>query len=187
MTILRVIFASMMISLLSGCGSLLPSSDQSQLARWQSFSDIKDSYDAITPAETTREQLHELGFDPYITENMSILSYVDLLQHFLPNPGLSHADLDPQLAACLHLREQCSGYAVDSELLHRQRVGNVWMDILNFRRTTEANGWRFNAILVLDQDRVVYKVWGGTPNIAQQEQRKNPLGPIQEPARLLVR
>ena len=60
-----------------------------------------------------------------------------------------------------------------------ERVGSFFLDFLNFRRTTEITGWRFNAVVVLKDDVVVYKLWGGRPMIKELNESRNPLGPLQ--------
>ena len=41
------------------------------------------------------------------------------------------------------------------------------------------------ALIVVVDDLVVYKVWDGTPLIDAEITKKNPLGPLQEPATLV--
>ncbi|MCL6268429.1 hypothetical protein M3P05_00500 [Sansalvadorimonas sp. 2012CJ34-2] len=51
--------------------------------------------------------------------------------------------------------------------------------LMNFEKKTEVSGWDFRAIVVLVNNRVVFKIWSGTPNILEYSNEKNPLGPIQ--------
>ena len=53
------------------------------------------------------------------------------------------------------------------------------LDSLNFKRRTEISGWRFTGLIVLKDDLVVYKLWGGQPSIKESEETRNPLGPFQ--------
>ena len=53
------------------------------------------------------------------------------------------------------------------------------MDLLTFKRRTIVSGWSFNALIVLSDGIVVYKVWSGDPIISGDKLRKNPLGPLQ--------
>ena len=63
--------------------------------------------------------------------------------------------------------------------LKKKRAGNFWLDALNFKRLTETTGWRFTGLIVLKDDLVVYKLWGGQPSIQEAETSRNPLGPFQ--------
>lgn len=41
-------------------------------------------------------------------------------------------------------------------------------------------GWRFNGMLLIKDNMVVYKLISGQPLIREREQSRNPLGPLQE-------
>jgi hypothetical protein len=163
---------------LSGCASLLPSGKAVPEGPWKSFDEAKASYDRIVPERTTVKELAELGFDPFQTPNIAILSYADLRRRFSVT-SLSGDELDPLLRDCLAARERCTAYETDLKRTERHRSGNFWLDFLDFRRTTDVTGWRFNALIVLKDDRVVYKLWGGQPIIREREDDRNPLGPLQ--------
>ncbi len=74
----------------------------------------------------------------------------------------------------------------DLQRLRAKRVGKFWPDFLNFRRKTESTGWRFNALLVLVNDQVTYKLWSGTPRIEVYKEDRNPLGPLQGSGNQLI-
>ena len=57
-----------------------------------------------------------------------------------------------------------------------QRYGNVFLDLFNFRRKTS---WLFQAIIVLKDGIVVYKLSSGEPMTGELRDSKNPLGPLQ--------
>ena len=52
--------------------------------------------------------------------------------------------------------------------------------MLAFNRKTRKTGWNFNALIVLNRGKVVYKLWSGEPNLERYETKKKPLGPLQE-------
>ena len=56
---------------------------------------------------------------------------------------------------------------------------NVVLDVLGFQRETHTAGWRFNGLILLKDEVVVYKLTGGQPAIQQTEENQNPLGPVQ--------
>ena len=167
------------LSLNSGCSGMLPSIKQTTKSPWQRFADAKKSFDKIIPNQTRRKELKKLGFDPFRVPNVKLVTYLDLMKIFLPNQSIIMADLDPGVRSCLEAKDACQGYEVSPERLDSQRVGSVFLDLLNFRKTTITTGWRFKALIVLKDDLVVHKVWGGEPRIDETEDKRNPLGPLQ--------
>jgi hypothetical protein len=104
----------------------------------------------------------------------------------LPSGLLKREDLDPGVLLCLQAREACRGWELTAARISRTRTGNFFADFTNFSRKTETNGWRFNALILLVDDVVVYRAWGGQPNINEVEVNTNPLGPLQELGPALV-
>lgn len=165
---------------LCGCGSSLPKGEAKTQSQWQSFDEAKAAYDSIELYETTTADLANLGFDPYSAPNVRILSYLDIIQVFSPNDSVKPDDLPPSVRTCIQAREQCLAYEASPSVSSSKRVGNVVLDLLKFKRERIRTGWSFNALVVIDHDIVVYKIWSGMPIIDEQETRKNPLGPIQD-------
>jgi hypothetical protein len=164
---------------INGCANMLPSVKQTTQSPWHSFEQAKKAFDKVEPHKTTREELKELGFDPFVTPNVKLLTYLELLNIFLPNQSIRIQDLDPGVQICLRERDRCQGYEVTPKMLRSRRYGNVLLDLLNFRRKKITTGWKFSALIVLKNGLVVHKVWGGEPNVAEFEDKKNPLGPLQ--------
>lgn len=170
------------LTLVMGGCTILPSSDEVMHSPWKSFEDAHAAYDRIVPNETTLVDLKELGFDPYTTPNISILSYLDIIRQFMPNNSIGLDDLDPAVRACIDARAGCSGYQINPKVVRSERVGNAFLDVLNFDRTTRETGWAFSALVLFRNDVVTYKVWRGTPTIIVERRTANPLGPLQDPA-----
>ncbi|WP_461516820.1 hypothetical protein [Porticoccus sp.] len=166
--------------LLNGCGSSLPKGEAKTQSQWQTFEEAKSAYDSIVLFETTTEDLRALGFDPYSAPNVKILSYLDVIQVFSPNDSVKPEDLPPSVHSCIKSRELCLAYEATPSVSSSKRVGNVVLDLLKFKRERIRTGWNFNALVVIDHDIVVYKIWSGMPIIDELETRKNPLGPIQD-------
>jgi hypothetical protein len=175
----------LVILLTNGCSSLLPSIEKTTKSPWESFDSAKESFDKIIPQKTTSEDLKRLNFDPFETPNVKLITYLDLIQKFIPNESISLEDLPPGVRSCLAAKEACQGYEVNPQKINSKRHGNVVLDLLNFRRKTMTSGWKFDALIVLQAGLVVYKLWGGEPNILQFEDKRNPLGPLQEVGKLL--
>jgi len=167
-----------LVLLLPGCQTLLPQASSNTPFRWSSFEDATAAIQRVVLDHSTRESLHEVGFDPRTNASLTILNHVDLAQRFAVG-ALQVEDMDPGIRACLMAGRQCSGYAVHVRQTVRKRIGNFWLDVLNFRRESELTGWSFDALIVFVDDLVVYTLSSGQPGIHEFEVVRNPLGPLQ--------
>ena len=177
---LAVFFALVLVVIFAaGCASLLPQSKSETQAPWNTFEEVKRTYDSIEPGHTTLHELELLGYDPYVNPNVTVLNYSDVLTKFAPN-AVRDEYLEPGIRECLEKKNQCSAYLLDHRRIRRDRVGNFFLDVINFKRRTAVTGWRFGAVIVLVGDRVVHKTWTGVPAISEIEENLNPLGPLQD-------
>lgn len=167
------------VCLLAACSSLLPTSYQDVSKRWDSFEDAKRSFDQIVPYVTDLETVRKLGFDPFGTPNMQILNYSQVVRAVIP-AHLSEKTTIPQgIADCMQAGEACIGYFMEPSRVDRKRVGNFMLDFFNFKRNTVTTGWKFGALIVVIDGKVVFKQWSGSPRIEETDLRRNPLGPLQ--------
>ena len=171
---------SILTLILVACGSSLPKGESKTRSQWNSFDEAKASFDNIILHETTTSDLQALGFDPYSTPNVRILSYLDILQKFSPNNSVTPEDFPPSVRSCLASREACLAYEATPGVNTSKRVGNVVLDLLKFKRERIQTGWNFKALIVIDHNVVVYKIWSGVPFIDEGQIHKNPLGPFQD-------
>lgn len=181
-----IILLSLVLCLAPGCGSMLPMAKTTDESRWESFEQVKASFDLITPFTSTKTDLQKLGFDPYQTSNIQILNYLAIIQKFMPNTNITMADLPPGLQGCIEAKDSCVAYELKAQNIRSQRQGNVFLDLLRFKRQAHQTGWRFYAFIVLVDDLVVYKIWDGQPRIEGEVYKKNPLGPLQEPVDIVT-
>lgn len=180
------IFLSIIILILTGCGSLLPSVKETRKTKlWGTFDEAKTAFEQITPYKTTTDELQKLGFDPASTPNLKILTHLDVIQRFMFNPSIKKEDLDEGIQTCIDAKTNCRAYEIRLQNILRKRYGNVLLDLFNFKRRTNESGWEFEALIVMVNSTVVYKVWGGTPVIDENREVKNPLGPLQDPTDIL--
>lgn len=164
----------------TACSSVLPREKEETLSPWPTYEDARTSFDKILPGKTKVDQLGELGFDPKQTPNVTRLTYIDLLPRFLPNQSINLEHIAPPVSACILAREDCYGLEFKPGEIDRKRFGNAFLDIFGFKRRTRTTGWRFNGLILINGDLVVYTLAGGEPNINQVDTRKRPLGPLQE-------
>jgi hypothetical protein len=165
--------------LLAGCGALLPRGESVAESPWQSFEEAQQTFDRIIPYQTTVQDLRALKLDPMQNPNITLLNYSDVLRRFIPSPSTNTEDLDPGVQDCIKAKSACKGYEVDQKTLKRRRYGNFVADFMNFKRKVDVVGWRFNGVILIKDEVVVYKLTGGQPAIHEHEENKNPLGPLQ--------
>lgn len=163
---------------LAGCAQLLPRAHNEVASPWRTFDDAKAAIERIVPHETTAEDLRAQRLDPS-SANVQLLSYSDIVLRFPVGAGVDPDRLDPGLRECLEAGRSCVGYAIAARDIRRDRVGNYWQDAFGFKRIVDVTGWSFNALILLVDDRVVYTLYGGQPNVREQEISRHPLGPLQ--------
>ncbi len=170
-----------LILLLTGCGvRLLPTTEDTVRSPWDSFEEAKAAFDQVVIHETNLKGLQQVGFDPFTTANMEILTYLDIMERFLPNQAITKEDLDEGIRQCIEAQSKCLAYEMKVQVENTERKGNVFLDLFGFKRKTYRKGWQFNSLFVFNEGCVVYKLWGGIPNINETSLRKKPLGPLQE-------
>ena len=176
---MKVLVLLSIVCLLPGCASLLPVSQDKPVQPWQSFEEAKTSYDSIEPFVTDLDTLRNLGFDPFKTPNIRILNHAQVVEIVLPTPILDNGAVPPGIRECMKAQDGCQGLFTEGGRLTRDRVGNFFLDFMNFKRKTVTTGWKFTALIVIIGDKVVYKQWSGSPNIKEETVNTNPLGPLQ--------
>ncbi len=175
------------ILLLSGCGiKLLPSTLDEEKSSWNSFAEAKMAFDRITVYETDIEGLKTLGFDPFSTANMEIQTYLDIMARFMPNPAIKKGDLNRGIRECIEAQNGCMAYDMSVKVYNTQRRGNVVLDLFGFKRRTNRTGWEFKSLFVINKGVVVYKLWGGKPQVRETSLKKKPLGPLQDSGDAMV-
>jgi hypothetical protein len=172
-------FIAVLIGILAGCSSLLPHSTQELKTPWHDYGEAQALFDKIIPQKTNLTDLKNLGFDPKQTSNISILNQADLLRRLLGSASFDIGILDAALHVCVVPHSSCFAYEVEQTFTAKKRIGNFLLDFLNFDRQTDISGWQFDAIVVLNEDMVIYKQWSGKPSIHQFEEERSPLGPLQ--------
>ena len=171
----------------SGCSFLLPTSRTTTQSKWHSFDEVKAAFDRIVPGVISINELGALGFDPAANPNVRILTYLDVIQRFMPNQSITKEDLDPSVHAFIEAREQAQAWEVEVSDTKAKRYGNAFLDVTGFVKKTHETGWQFKALLLLHEGRVVYKLSSGQPNVDRYDKKVRPLGPLQELDRLLLR
>jgi hypothetical protein len=165
---------------LGACSGLLPKRAEIAVSRFANFDDAYGGYERVTVGATRAKDLAALGFDYQSTANVRQLTYLDVLAVFIPESGVPLSSLPQTIQHCIAAQTRCVGYALTPRTVHHDRDGDAFLDFFDFRRRTRITGWEADALFVLVDDIVVYKLWSGTPRIDKTELTVNPLGPIQD-------
>lgn len=163
----------------AGCGSMLPKS-QSQSPTFQSFDEARQAIESLVPRRSNLHALSEMGLTPAKQPNTLILTHADVVRRMVNGSVMGKEDLDPGIVTCINARDACRGWEFNVARISKARTGSFLADFVNFKRRTETTGWRFNALILLVDDVVVYRGWGGQPVINEVEVNTNPLGPLQD-------
>ena len=159
---------------------MLPREVKGPRTSWQSFDEAQAAFDKIIPHKTTVSELKGLGFDPVSTPNVKILTYLDLINRFLPNNSITLKDLQPDVRDCIESKDCCHAYELNLEISDNKRYGSVFLDVFGFRKYSHITGWTFKALIIVKDDTVAYKLRSGEPNLNRYERKVKPLGPLQE-------
>jgi len=166
--------------LTTGCRALLPSEDKRTVNRWNSFDDTQLSFDKIIPHQTTTEDLKKMGLDPHSSGNIKVLTYLDVINRFIPNQSITKDDLPPDVKTCIESKDCCQAYELNLDIAKSKREGNVILDIFNFKKKTKITGWNFKGLIVIKDELVTYKLVSGEPIVDKMDKKIRPLGPFQE-------
>jgi hypothetical protein len=175
-----VFFCGVVIWLTSGCKAVLPREDSRTKNAWTNFFDAQEAFERIKPHQTSLKDLHTMGFDYKKTANLRILTYLEIMERFIPNASITLDDLDADVRDCIESKNCCQAYELDLDVEQKQRFGNVFLDLFGFKKSTQITGWNFRALVLIKDDLVIYKLRSGQPNVDRVQKKVQPLGPFQE-------
>lgn len=165
--------------LAQGCSSMLPKA-RTESPTFQTFDEARLAIESLVPKKSDVSTLSDMGISPSKQPNTVILTQADIVRRVVNGGALGKDDLDPGIVTCINARDACRGWELNVARISKVRTGNFFADFVNFKRRTETTGWRFNALILLVNDVVVYRGWGGQPVINEVEVSNNPLGPFQD-------
>jgi hypothetical protein len=177
-----VIASILVTSVLVGCGGLglLPHETEVKNTTFKSYDDVQVAYQQIAPGQTRITDLVQIGFDANDSPNVEVLSYLGVIERFIPRDSIRFDSLDPIVQQCIEARERCTGYVFHPERLHKERLGNWFLDVMGFQHTTVDYGWSADIVLLVMDGHVAYKVMSGHPHIEDFHHDVQPLGPFQD-------
>src|SRR5215469_3920492 len=151
--------ASVLIaSVLVGCGGLglLPRESDVKNTSFKSYREVQIAYQEIAPGQTRTDDLGVMGFDSNDSPNVEVLSYLGVIEKFIPRDSIRFDNLDPVVQQCIEARDRCTGFVFHPERLHKERLGSWFLDVLGFQRTTVNYGWSAEIVLLVMDGRVAY-------------------------------
>jgi len=164
---------------ISGCSNLLPKEKAITVGVWDTYEEAQNAFDKITPYQTTLNELKKLNINAEINSNVTILTYADITSRFITGLAIDGYEIDSGVKECILAKTNCNGYEINESFLSSKRYGNFWADLFNFKRKTDIRGWRFNGIILVNDQVVIYKLSSGQPAIHEKNEKNNPLGPLQ--------
>ena len=147
---------------------------------FSTYDAVQVAYGSVRAGETDAPQLAKLGFDEQTAPNVEKLSYLGVMDRFLPGSSIRFDELAPAVQSCIESQERCSAVIFRPQHIHQQRTGSLVLDLLGFERVTVDSGWSAEVIFLMQDNRVVYKVLQGKPRISEVHDRVQPLGPLQD-------
>jgi hypothetical protein len=168
---------------LVGCGGLglLPHrSDLSGDQTFTTYDQVQTAYANIVPGQTREAELSKLGFDAAVQPNAEMISYLGVIERFMPRDSIRFDHLAQPVKACIEAQERCSAYVFRPSRLEQQRTGSIFLDLMGFERTTIDHGWAAEVVLLMQDGHVAYKVMSGKPHIEGYHDDIQPLGPLQD-------
>ena len=176
---IRLLLFPLVGVLLSGCSSLLPRGSSSVGVGFGSFEEARVAAERIIPLKTRTETLDAMGFDVRNGQNVTLVPYPEIVVRLTPHPSVPISTLDAGTRQCIDIQTTCRGYLFRFEREERKREGNFWLDFFNVSRTTNITGWRFEALIVVSDDLVLFRNYSGQARVDRVEKQTNPLGPFQ--------
>jgi len=175
------ISATFMLSLV-GCGGLglLPHETKASSNSFQSYEQVQSAYTDVVPGQTRLTDLPKLGFDTATTPNVEVLSYLGVIERFMPRSTMSFDHLAPPVQACIESQDRCSAFVFHPQHVESRRLGNIFLDLLGFQRKTVATGWTAEVVLLMQDGHVAYKLMSGRPRVEDFHDEVTPLGPLQD-------
>src|ERR1700678_3598493 len=90
-------------SILVGCGGLglLPSESEMKNTGFKSYQDVQAAYAPLLPGTTKPHDLLLIGFDANASPNMEVLSYLGVIERFIPRDSIRFDYLGAAVQQCI--------------------------------------------------------------------------------------
>src|SRR5262249_20633555 len=88
--------------------NLLPGEDDTFATSFVSYDAVETAYGNVRAGETRVPELAQLGFDTSTAPNVEKLSYLGVMDRFLPGSSIRFDKLAPAVQTCIESQERCS-------------------------------------------------------------------------------
>lgn len=179
---LKTFVSAMFMLSLVGCGGLglLPHETKQTSNSFSTYEQVQAAYTDVVPGQTRLTDLPKLGFDTATTPNVEILSYLGVIERFMPRNTMSFDRLATPVQSCIESQDRCSAFVFHPQHVESRRTGNLLLDLLGFERQTVDTGWTAEVVLLMQDGHVAYKLMSGRPRIEDTHDTIVPLGPLQD-------
>jgi hypothetical protein len=164
---------------LVGCGAvgLFLYQTEVQNSNFRSCDALQTAYEAISPARTRVSDLGKLGFDIGTSPNVESVSYLGVIERFMPRDSIKFDELAPAVKSCIDARAACSAYVFKPQRLDTELDGNWFFEMLGFESAHASTGWSPEVVLLIRDGRVAYKIMSGRTLVHGYRDVIPPLGP----------
>ena len=155
---------------LIGCGALtlLPRQNDPVPIRLRTMRDLAAAYERVQPGLTRASQLSHLGFDPG-SANAQVLSYLGVMERFMPNDSVRFDRLDAAVQDCIEARDHCT--ALVFRPMGRAAIPGPAGILSAFGLGAAAATYQAPEVTLLVRDgRVAFKMISGMPTARAQRQ-----------------
>lgn len=174
----RLAVTSALVMALAACSNLLPRGRSEEPSGFADYESAREALEQIRPYQTGLDELGRLGFQVGSSANLERVPYPQWVPLLLgQNVPLDQADIG--IRDCLAARAECQAYVFRFSRIKSERHGSFLADVFNFKRNTSVRGWRFEGIVLIRGNVVLFRNHRGQPKIDLYEERTNPLGPFQ--------
>jgi hypothetical protein len=141
-----------------GILSLLPHQPDPSLG-FSSLKELASAYLRVQPGRTRASQLAGMGFDT-ATPNAEVLSYLGVIERFMPSDTVKFDHLDEALQNCLEARDRCTALVFKQDEVKVQSAGMFSLFGIGSAKAATASP---EVTLIVQDGRVAYKMIRGVP------------------------
>ncbi|HEX3808365.1 MAG TPA: hypothetical protein VHW02_01600 [Rhizomicrobium sp.] len=162
----RTVFIALgVVAVLSllGCGALglLPYQGDASALNFKNYDQVARAFGKIVPGETRLSELSALGFDAQRSAHVEALSYLGVIERFLPHDSAKFDELNPAVQNCIEARDHCSAIVFDREAKANRDTSNSLLQLLGFESASAAQTKAADVFLLIQDGRVTYKMMRG--------------------------
>lgn len=152
-----------------GCGALmlLPRQNDPVPVRLMTMRDLAAAYERVQPGLTRASQLTRIGLDPGAA-NAQALSYLGVIERFMPHDSVRFDRLDAALQDCIEARDHCTALVFRAGGHASAPAHNEFLSAFGLGASAAAVQSVPEITLLLRDGRVAFKMMTGMPQAREQ-------------------